>query len=146
MAGRHGGRERASGEQASEGGRVPRAVEIPQAPPAPSPESTAPPAPSGADTALPGHGLVAEGGSGSEAQGSGTTPGLLIPPFEPPSSRTCSLLPSRLCLPGDTSSELPLGSTQPPTPGDGIGEDDVGWLSALLLVMERTRFSSADTC
>lgn len=72
MAGRHGGRERESGEQASEGGRVPRAAEIPQVPPAPSPEPTAPPAPSGADTARPGHGLVAEGGSGSEAQGSGT--------------------------------------------------------------------------
>lgn len=67
-------------------------------------------------------------------------------PSNPPAVGLAPYSPCRLCLPGDTSSELPLGSTQPPTPGDGIGEDDVGWLSALLLVMERTRFSSADTC
>lgn len=56
-------------EQVSEGAWVLRGVEIPQAPPAPSPEPTAPPAPSRVDMAQPGHGLVAEGGSGNEAQG-----------------------------------------------------------------------------
>lgn len=34
----------------------------------------------------------------------------------------------------------------PPMPGDGIGEDGIGWLPALLLVMERTRDFSLDTC
>lgn len=146
MAGRHGGRERASGEQASEGARVPRAAEIPQAPPVPSPEPKAPPAPSGADTARPGHGLVAESGSGSEAQGSGTAPASSSLPSNPQQS---DLLPTPHVVfvsLGTPALSFRLAQPSPPTPGDGIGEDGIGWLSALSLVMECTRDPSADTC
>lgn len=67
-----------SSEWASESGRVPRAAEIPPVPLTLSPEPTAPPVSSGADTARPGHGLVAEGGSGSKAQGRGTVRASLL--------------------------------------------------------------------